>query len=75
MLFSPTEIGADHGAIRAYTERVEELGFAHLLAYDHVVGADPEVHKPWHGPYDVDTTFSEPFLVGLSSPRSRRSSS
>ena len=58
-----TEIGADRGAIRAYTERVEELGFTHLLAYDHVLGADPEVHTPWRGPYDVDTTFHEPFVL------------
>jgi probable F420-dependent oxidoreductase len=63
VVFPQTEIGADRGAIRAYTERVEELGFAHLLAYDHVVGADPQVHKPWHGPYDVDTTFHEPFVL------------
>ena len=42
---------------------VEELGFAHLLAYDHVLGADPEAHAPWHGPYDVHTTFHEPFVL------------
>ena len=53
----------DVGAVRAYAERVEELGFAHLLAYDHVLGADPEVHTPWHGPYDIDTTFHEPFVL------------
>src|SRR3954451_22998068 len=62
-VFPQTEIGADRGAVRAYTERVEELGFAHLLAYDHVLGADPEVHKPWNGPYDIDTTFHEPFVL------------
>src|SRR6201995_5580437 len=63
VVFPQTEIGSDRGAIRAYAERVEELGFAHLLAYDHVVGADPEAHKPWRGPYDVDTTFHEPFVL------------
>lgn len=36
-----TEIGADAGAVRAYAQHVEELGFTHILAYDHVVGADP----------------------------------
>ena len=49
--------------MRAYGLRVEELGFAHVLAYDHVLGADPEVHKPWVGPYDVHTTFHEPFVL------------
>jgi probable F420-dependent oxidoreductase len=63
VVFPQTEIGADRGAIRAYTERVEELGYAHLLAYDHVLGADAEVHAPWQGPYDVDTTFHEPFVL------------
>jgi len=63
VVFPQTEIGADRGAIRAYTERVEELGYAHLLAYDHVLGADPEVHTPWHGPYDIDTTFHEPLVL------------
>lgn len=58
-----TEIGADRGAVRAYGEGVEALGFRHLLAYDHVLGADPDVHSPWHGPYDVHTTFHEPFVV------------
>jgi probable F420-dependent oxidoreductase len=27
------------------------------------VGADPEVHKPWTRPYDVRTTFHEPFVL------------
>ena len=44
-------------------ERVEELGFSHLLAYDHVLGADPEVAPPWNGPYNIDTTFHEPFVL------------
>src|SRR3954462_2956134 len=56
-----TELGGDVGAVRAYAEGAAELGFAHLLAYDHVVGADPAVHAGWRGPYDVDTTFHEPF--------------
>ena len=63
VVFPQTEIGADRGAIRTYAQRVEALGFTHLLAYDHVLGADPEVHAPWQGPYDVDTTFHEPFVL------------
>jgi probable F420-dependent oxidoreductase len=63
VVFPQTEIGADRGAIREYVQRVEALGFTHLLAYDHVLGADPAVHKPWRGPYDIDTTFHEPFVL------------
>jgi probable F420-dependent oxidoreductase len=62
-VFPQTEIGADVGAVRAYAERVQELGFAHILAYDHVVGADPAVHAPWRGPYDLSTTFHEPLVL------------
>jgi probable F420-dependent oxidoreductase len=63
VVFPQTEIGSDRGAVRAYAERVCALGFAHILAYDHVVGADPAVHAPWHGPYDIDTMFHEPFVL------------
>lgn len=58
-----TELGGDPAVLRAYGQRVEELGFAHILAYDHVVGADPEVHRGWQGPYDIDSTFHEPFVM------------
>jgi probable F420-dependent oxidoreductase len=63
VVFPQTEIGADVGAVRAYALRVEELGYRHVLAYDHVVGADPAVHAGWQGPYDVTTTFHEPFVL------------
>jgi hypothetical protein len=58
--FPQTELGGDPGAVRAYGERVEELGFSHILVYDHVVGADPAVHEGWNGPYDVHATFCGP---------------
>ena len=61
--FPQTELGGDPGAVRAYAERVEELGYRHILIYDHVVGADPQVHTGWNGPYDVYTTFHEPFVM------------
>ena len=58
-----TEIGPDVGALRRYGQGVEDLGFQHVLAYDHVVGADADVHEPWEGPYDIDTQFHEPFVL------------
>jgi probable F420-dependent oxidoreductase len=63
VVFPQTEIGADVGAVRAYAEQVEYLGFTHVLAYDHVVGADPEVHRGWSGPYNLDSTFHEPLML------------
>jgi probable F420-dependent oxidoreductase len=63
VVFPQTELGPDPGAVRAYAQAVTDLGFTHLLAYDHVVGADPDVHAGWNGPYDIDTTFHEPFVL------------
>lgn len=63
VVFPQTELGGDPAAVRAYGQRVEELGYTHILAYDHVVGADPSVHRNWRGPYDIDTTFHEPFVM------------
>jgi len=63
VVFPQTEIGAEADAVRAYAERVEQLGFAHVLAYDHVVGADPAVHDGWRGPYNVHSTFHEPMVL------------
>jgi probable F420-dependent oxidoreductase len=63
VVFPQTEIGADAGAVRAYAEHVEGLRFTHLLAYDHVVGADPNVHAGWDGFYDVHNTFHEPLVT------------
>ena len=72
VVFPQTELGGDAGAVRQYAQAVEQQGYRHLLVYDHVVGADPSVHSPWRGPYDIDTTFHEPFvlfgfLAGLTS--------
>ncbi|MBX6721835.1 MAG: LLM class F420-dependent oxidoreductase [Dactylosporangium sp.] len=63
VVFPQTEIGADPAVVQAYAAAVEELGYRHILAYDHVLGADPEVHKGWKGPYDIDSTFHEPFVL------------
>ena len=58
-----TEIGDQPASLARYARHVEELGYAHILAYDHVLGADPEVYPGWNGPYDIDTTFHEPFVL------------
>lgn len=63
VIFPQTELGGDVGAVRAYAAGVDGLGYAHLSAPDHVVGADPAVYQDWAGPYDVYTTFHEPFVL------------
>src|SRR6201987_1601583 len=63
VVFPQTELGGDPAVVRQYAQGVEGLGFTHILAYDHVAGAGPAVHRGWEGPYDVDTTFHEPFVM------------
>jgi probable F420-dependent oxidoreductase len=63
VVFPQTEIGGDAGAVRSYVEAVSALGYSHVLAYDHVLGADTTVHTGWKGPYDLHSTFHEPFVL------------
>ena len=63
VVFPQTEIGPDPVVVRAYAAAVEELGYSHVLAYDHVLGADPAAYPGWSGPYDVNSTFHEPFVL------------
>lgn len=59
VVFPQTEIGADPGGVRAYAEAVQELGYGHLLAYDHVLGADDARHPGLVGPYRTEHMFHE----------------
>ena len=62
VIFPQTEIGSDMGAIRAYAQAASDLGYRHLLAYDHVLGADP-THRPGWSGYTMDEQFHEPFVL------------
>jgi len=61
VVFPQTESGTDIGAIREYIQAVEQLGYVHLVAYDHVLGADRSTRAEWKGPYDASSLFHEPF--------------
>ena len=63
VIFPQTEIGDDAGAIREFAQTSEELGYEHILAYDHVLGADPAKHPDWGGLYTMESTFHEPFVL------------
>jgi probable F420-dependent oxidoreductase len=63
VVFPQTELGGDVGAARAYGQGVAGLGFDHVMVYDHVVGADPAFYQGWDRPYDIRSTFHEPFVL------------
>jgi probable F420-dependent oxidoreductase len=63
LVFPQTEFGNDPAAIRDYAQTAEGLGFTHILAYDHVLGANPNRPGGWKGPYTHESAFHEPFVL------------
>jgi len=64
VVYPQIELGGDPDAVRRIGVATEELGYDHLLVYDHVVGAqhadrDPEL---W-GPYVDTDPFHDPFVM------------
>src|SRR3954447_10312106 len=63
VVFPQLEISADPIVVRDYAQAAEDLGYAHLLTYDHVVGADLTNRPDWRGPYNVHSLFHETFVL------------
>lgn len=63
VVFPQTEVGNDPVAIRDYAQAVETMGFTHLLAFDHVLGADRDRHPGLKGPYSYQHPFHEPLVL------------
>jgi probable F420-dependent oxidoreductase len=64
VVYPQTELGGDPAGVGRIGRAVEELGFDHLLAYDHVLGA---VHadraRQLTGPYTEHDPFHDPFVM------------
>ena len=62
VIFPQAEIGNDPMAIRDYAQAVERLGYNHLLAYEHVLGAPRERFESLglRTPYTHKTPFHKP---------------
>jgi len=63
VVFPQTEIGADPLAIKDFAQAAEALGYQHILAYDHVIGANPASRPGWRPPYTYRDPFHEPFVL------------
>lgn len=66
------ELGGDPAALARFAQAAEELGYDHLVLYDHVIGATHEDRDPplW-GPYTEHSPFHDPlvafgYLAGLT---------
>ncbi len=63
-IFPTTEIGTDPSAIRDWAQAAEELGYQHVIIYDHVLGAVHAGREPkLLGPYTERDPFHEPFVL------------
>jgi probable F420-dependent oxidoreductase len=63
VVFPQTDIGNDPVGIRDYAQAVEAMGYAHILAYDHVLGANADRPGGSAGPYTARDAFHEPFVL------------
>ena len=62
-IFPQTEIGADPSAVKDFAQAAEDLGYDHILVFDHVLGADQTKRDSWDRPYNIDDMFHEPFVL------------
>ena len=63
LVYPQTEYPTDPAAVRDYAQAAEALGYTHVLAYDHILGANPDRPGGWSGPYTFRDPFMEPFLL------------
>ena len=63
LVYPQIEYETDPAAVRDYAQTAEELGYSHILVYDHVLGANPERPGGWRGPYTYRNPFHEPFVL------------
>ena len=63
VVFPQTEIGSDAGAVRDYAQAAESMDYSHILAFDHVLGANAASRPGYRGPYDHNSLFHEPFVL------------
>jgi probable F420-dependent oxidoreductase len=63
--FPTIEMGNDVGGIRAFAQAVQDMGFADLLVYDHVLGASAAYYDSTKlsGSYREHSVFHEAFVL------------
>jgi len=63
VVFPQIETNADPAAVKEYITAVEEMGYAHVALYDHVLGASADRPGGWRGPYTDKDPFHEVFVT------------
>ena len=63
VIYPQTELRGDPEAVHRIGLAAEELGYDHLLAYDHVLGATHDREPKLTGPYTDKHPFHDPFVM------------
>ncbi len=63
VVYPQTEFPTDPAAVKDFAQTVEGLGLSHVVAYDHILGANPDRPGGWKGPYTHESSFLEPFVL------------
>lgn len=64
VVYPQIELRGDPDAVRRIGAATEDLGFDHLVAYDHVLGAEhADRQPPLTGPYDEHDPFHDPLVL------------
>jgi len=72
-MFPQFEIGEDPGVVRDFAQAADELGYAHLTAFDQIVGLGRASRPAWRYVHDADDAFHEVFvLLGFLAAVTRR---
>ena len=64
VVYPQIELGGDTGAVKAFAQAAEDLGYDHIVIYDHVLGAVHAGREPkLSGPYKESDPFHEPLVT------------
>ena len=64
VVYPQIELGGDTGAVKAFAQAAEDLGYDHIVIYDHVLGAVHAGREPkLTGPYKETDPFHEPLVT------------
>ncbi len=63
VIYPQNVIGGDPTIVRDFAQTVEELGYSHIIVYDHVLGINPAAYPDWQGPYTSADLFHDPFTL------------
>jgi probable F420-dependent oxidoreductase len=63
LTFPQSDLELDAAAVREFAQTIEGMGFDHIVAYDHVLGAGRKNRPDWNGFHDEHDRFHEVLVL------------